>query len=381
MTSVHTDQKDGFLSGCGIGQDWQQAAATVVRQLGEVSARHRLGFLYVSEHFADDLPEIEVFMRQATGVPHWCGTLGAGVIGTGVEFYGEPSLSALVTTLAEEDFRIFSGIRKDTGDEMRRHEEWLSQTGFPVLVTHADPSNVHLPGLLQDLVEETSGHAVGGLGALARGKTQIADGLTGGGLSGAMIAADRVPMLTGLTQGCSPIGPVRTVTVGAENVILELDDRPALEVFKDDIGDLLARDLRRVQGYIHVGLPVPGADKRDYLVRNLLAIDVGHQALAIGANIHPGDRVVFCRRDPDAAVEDMAQMLDDMKRRLGGRSIRGGLYFSCAGRGPQVFDLARRETELIRSVLGSFPMAGYFANGEIHHDRLYGYTGVLTLFL
>ena len=27
------------------------------------------------------------------------------------------------------------------------------------------------------------------------------------------------------------------------------------------------------------------------------------------------------------------------------------------------------------------PMIGFFGNGEICHDRLYGYTGVLTLFL
>jgi small ligand-binding sensory domain FIST len=26
------------------------------------------------------------------------------------------------------------------------------------------------------------------------------------------------------------------------------------------------------------------------------------------------------------------------------------------------------------------PLVGFFCNGEISHDRLYGYTGVLTLF-
>ena len=31
--------------------------------------------------------------------------------------------------------------------------------------------------------------------------------------------------------------------------------------------------------------------------------------------------------------------------------------------------------------LGEFPLVGFFANGEISNNRLYGYTGVLTLFL
>jgi small ligand-binding sensory domain FIST len=32
-------------------------------------------------------------------------------------------------------------------------------------------------------------------------------------------------------------------------------------------------------------------------------------------------------------------------------------------------------------VLGDFPLVGFFANGEIFHDRLYGYTGVPAVFL
>ena len=38
------------------------------------------------------------------------------------------------------------------------------------------------------------------------------------------------------------------------------------------------------------------------------------------------------------------------------------------------------ETGLIRETLGDFPLIGFFANGEICRDRLYGHTGVLTLF-
>ena len=30
---------------------------------------------------------------------------------------------------------------------------------------------------------------------------------------------------------------------------------------------------------------------------------------------------------------------------------------------------------------GDLPLGGFFCNGEISHNRLYGYTGVLTLFI
>ena len=36
---------------------------------------------------------------------------------------------------------------------------------------------------------------------------------------------------------------------------------------------------------------------------------------------------------------------------------------------------------MIRNELGDFPLAGFYANGEISHNRLYTYTGVLSLFL
>jgi small ligand-binding sensory domain FIST len=36
---------------------------------------------------------------------------------------------------------------------------------------------------------------------------------------------------------------------------------------------------------------------------------------------------------------------------------------------------------MIEAALGPVPLVGFFTNGEIYRDRLYGYTGVLTLFL
>jgi small ligand-binding sensory domain FIST len=59
---------------------------------------------------------------------------------------------------------------------------------------------------------------------------------------------------------------------------------------------------------------------------------------------------------------------------------RGALYFSCLARGEHMFGSRGAELELIRRTLGEVPLVGFFCNGEISRDRLYGYTGVLTLF-
>jgi small ligand-binding sensory domain FIST len=220
---------------------------------------------------------------------------------------------------------------------------------------------------------------VGGLAASPRSPVQVAGDIVEGGLSGVLLAPD-IPVITGLTQGCSPIGPMRRVTEARENILMTLDDRPALAVLKEDIGALLARDLRRVAGIIFAGFPVAGSDTGDYLVRNLVAIDVERQWLAVAHPVAAGDRVLFCRRDPPSAAADLARMLADVKRRAHA-APRAGLYFSCVARGPHLFAEPSQELIMIRDALGEFPLAGFFGNGEIAHDRLYGYTGVLALFL
>ncbi len=88
---------------------------------------------------------------------------------------------------------------------------------------------------------------------------------------------------------------------------------------------------------------------------------------------------MFCRRDGETAREDLVRMLDAMGRQLPGPP-RGGIYVSCLGRGANLLGPDSAELGIIREVLGDFPLVGFYANGEISRDRLYGYTGVLTLF-
>ena len=72
--------------------------------------------------------------------------------------------------------------------------------------------------------------------------------------------------------------------------------------------------------------------------------------------------------------------MKNLKARTRG-TPKGGVYVSCVARGPNLFGKDSEELKMIREVLGDFPLAGFYANGEISNNRLYGYTGVLTLFL
>lgn len=370
-----------FRAAHAAGRNWQEAARDIILQLDELTASHRLGFLYVTDAYADAFDDISVFLRQTTGVPHWVGTVGLGVIGCGTEYFDEPAMSVMVAPISEDNFRIFQDSGDGAGAIRKAHSRWLNEVDTPLVVVHADPRVPSLLDDIDDLAAMTNGFLIGGLTA-SRGRfAQLADNMKEGDISGAMISLHSVPVQLGLSQGCSPIGPGRTITESEENVLFGIDGRPALDVLKEDIGDVLSRDLRRIEGYIFAALPVSGTDTADYLVRNLVGIDENVGAIAIGSSVEEGDRIMFCRRDRDSAVEDLNRMLADLKRRAGGREIRGGLYFSCVARGPNQFGSDSAELGIIREALGEFPLTGFFANGEISNNRLYGYTGVLALFL
>ena len=87
------------------------------------------------------------------------------------------------------------------------------------------------------------------------------------------------------------------------------------------------------------------------------------------------------RRDAATATADLKRMVADVKRRADGPP-RAAFYFSCIARGPNLFGPGSAELKTIAETLGeNIPLIGFFANGEISNNRLYGYTGVLSLIL
>jgi small ligand-binding sensory domain FIST len=348
-----------------------------------------LGILYLSEPAAPAFPQLVQALTEHTGIRSWVGGVGLGVCSAGAEIFDEPAAVAMTAVLPADSFRVFSAT-DDPGSELpRRHSAWIEASQPALALVHADPRCPDLTKAAIDVATASGAFLVGGLVShrstrplLGRTPNEEAgdeeDGLGGNGFAGLMLAPG-IAVATGLTQGCMPIGPVHRIDEARDNVVMVIDGRPALTVFTEDIGPKLAGDLRRVGGLIFAGLPVPGSDTADYLVRNLMAIDPGRGWLVLGAEIGAGDPIVFCRRDPESARRDMVRMVSQLAGRLSGPP-KAGIYVSCVARGAALFGEAGVETALIREGLGDFPLIGFFANGEISRDRLYGHTGVLTLF-
>jgi small ligand-binding sensory domain FIST len=371
-----------FKAACATGSDWRVIVEQCVAQLGSGTESDRLGLIYITEPLAPDLDRLLEQLRARTGVRDWIGTVGSGICCTGREIYDEPAAAVMLAALPEDSYRLIPAGLDALAEMLTLNRDWIEANQARFGIVHGDPRNSHVPQIIESLsLELDPGFLVGGLSSAsdANNQIQIAGVRYENGLSGALFSAG-IPVISGLTQGCTPLGMKHTVTRSQRNILVELDGRPALDVFSEDIGEVLSRDLSRVAGYIFAGLPVPGSDTGDYLVRNLVGIDAGEKLVAIGDLVEEGDPVMFCRRDGDTAREDMLRMLRDLGKRAGDR-IRGGVYYTCLGRGRYQFGEHSEELRMIQEQLGDFPLVGFFANGEISHNRLYGYTGVLTLFL
>jgi small ligand-binding sensory domain FIST len=342
--------------------------------LGLHASGHTVGFVYATSALAPTFGRLVAALRRRTRVDTWVGTAGHGICATGVEVWDRPAAVALTCRLEASQFRVVDPVA--TPAEAGRPSPFAAALG----VVHGDPRNGSVVDIVASLGRARGAYLVGGLTSADTTFPQVAGiGISDGGVSGLLIGG-RLNVAVGLTQGCSPAGPPHVVDAADGNVLARLDGQRAYDVLCEDIGIAEGADPRPWLENVHAALPAAGSTEADYLVRNLVGLDVRRGLVAIAAPVRKGDRVMFVRRDRESAVKDLDRMLSDLAARAGGRP-KAALYYSCVARGPNLFTQRAHELEHIRAVLGDIPLAGFFGNGEITNDRVYGYTGVLTVFV
>ena len=422
-----------FPCGHAAHPDWREAAAQVLvqlraqLQLPDHASAPTLGLLYITDHYAGEAQELlDHLSAELPEVTAWSGTVGVGVCAGGVEHFDEPALALMLLDVPSDQYRVFSGVaplpREDQSDFVAR-----------TALVHADGQTPDVAELIAEMAERTtSGYVFGGLAASRGASVQFAvtgngnlaghgaaGGVFGGGLSGVAFDA-RVPMLSRVTQGCQPVGPVQRITAAHNNVVLQLDGQPALDVLMHTLGVSLADDpqgaVEKVRATL-AGLMEARPDSAalaplehtghfctDTLVRHIIGLDGNRHGVALALQVSDGMLLSFCQRNVAAARAALVRICAEIREALepeelelpvttegsgvartgapdGGRRMAGAIYVSCSGRGGPHFGGPSAELQLLRHALGDVPLVGFFAGGEIAHHHLYGYTGVLTVFL
>ncbi|MBD3893186.1 FIST N-terminal domain-containing protein [Hydrogenophaga sp.] len=420
---------------------WRVAVERVLAQLRlqldrPDSARAvSLALLYITDHYAEQAQDI--LEQLSAGLPEvsdWVGTVGVGIAANNIEYFDQPALALMLCDLSPHQYRVFSGVAPlALSPRLTGADGFVAHTAL----VHADGSTPELAELIAELAQRTASACVfGGLSSSRSAQLQFAHSSAGtlrgqgaasgvfqGGLSGVAFDAT-AGLLVRVTQGAQPVGRAHRVTAAQGHLVLTLDQRPALDLLFEHLGIApvrLAQSIERLRSTL-VGLTPPDVPGQalarsaglapavahsfgpDVLVRHIVGLDVMRHALVFAEPVAPGSQLAFCQRHVQAAAADLMRICTEVRAELeaqtpslppGGALVRGGapafvapqsqriagaIYVSCAGRGGPHFGAASAELRLVRRALGDVPLVGFFAGGEIAHQRLLGYSAVLMVF-
>jgi small ligand-binding sensory domain FIST len=260
-----------------------------------------------------------------------------------------------------------------------------------LLILFADTYNFEAEATLEALGTELPGVTIAGGGASedgSIGETFVfcGDTISSNAVSGMLLSGDFELTLAN-SIACGLIGTAHRVTAARDNIVIELDGRPAYEVFAEAAGPLAA-DLRRALTYIFVAIPVyENADtieRGQFVVRNIVGASEEHGVIAVAFQPKVGDVIGFVLRDAERSREDLKATLDDLNDRLANKPPPAfGLYFNCVSRGAGLYNIPGHDSAYIRRALGPVPIAGFFTGFEIgslaEQTSLLQYSGVLAL--
>lgn len=180
---------------------------------------------------------------------------------------------------------------------------------------------------------------------------------------------DNVEIRSDARGGWKPFGPLRRVTKAEDNILYELDGKPALALYKEYLGDK-ASDLPS-SGLLYPFAIMDDEDAEDSvgLIRTILDINEETGSLVLAGDMEVGQRVCLM----NASTEQLVEGAEKAAENLGDVSDSDGILLcvSCVGRKILMGDDTEEELDSIRDIVGEhFPIAGFYSYGEIcHYER------------
>ena len=186
----------------------------------------------------------------------------------------------------------------------------------------------------------------------------------------------------GSKGGWDMFGPERVVTRSEANVLYEVDGRPALQLYKEYLGD-------RAAGLPATALLFPLAlrgcsDEDKRIVRTVLAVDEAAQSMTFAGDIPQGSLAQLMRANFERLIQGASDAASLLDLKAGGDDAVA-IAISCVGRRLVLGQRTEEETE---ATFEAFPtgtrQVGFYSYGEIspHTDGtcdLHNQTMTLTV--
>ncbi|HEY3236087.1 MAG TPA: FIST C-terminal domain-containing protein, partial [Polyangiaceae bacterium] len=318
--------------------------------------------------------------RDARGVPTIVGS-GAGVLTERGEVSGEPAAAGITWQGGSSEVIAVNPAGGDIGEPLAAALRGLgSDMSAAFVLAKADRFG---PDTLEPMRELPGGQNIAGGGTVGSLDSFAVDA-SGRVVSGAAVAL----LVRGLPRpiirsspGCRLLMPLRRITAIRGAMVTGIGGEPALEVLSSAAQDLVGQPL--VLAVLAAGDASEG-QRANLLVRAVQGVDPVSGGLLISSEVRVGMLIAFAIRDSAAARADLETVVRELEREIAGALPRFGVYFNCAGRGTSLHGTRDVDIRILRSRLGSVPLAGMFSAFEIAPYQgapaLELYTGVLSLF-
>lgn len=327
-----------------------------------------LVILFGGSQYLNDPERIQNLCQTFTGTPIiGCSTSGEvfgneikdGSIVGGVLQFEWTTVRTVTTSIADSSQSFYAG--QQLAKELLRSDlsgilvlsDGLKVNGSELI----RGINSHLP----ESVVVTGGLA--GDGARFQHTWVIQDGTPREGIISAVgFYGDHIRLGHGSKGGWDFFGPERRVTKSVGNILYELDGKPALELYKQYLGD-------RATGLPATALLFPLAIKstkpgEDYLVRTILGVDETHQSMTFAGDIPQDSMTQLMRANFDRLIDGASRAALLANIHNAGNNL--AIAITCVGRR---LILGERAEEEIEATLEVFPpgmeQIGFYSYGEL----------------
>lgn len=162
--------------------------------------------------------------------------------------------------------------------------------------------------------------------------------------------------------GWKAFGPVRKITRSEANILYEIDGRPALELYKEYLGEF---SNQLPASALLFPLAVTQAGTNEPVVRTILSIDETEQTMCFAGDVPEGSSCQLMRSNYESLVEgangaaiQALSSCENIKPEL-------AILISCVGRRLVLAQRTEEELEVVAEEVNNCPMTGFYSYGEI----------------
>ena len=162
--------------------------------------------------------------------------------------------------------------------------------------------------------------------------------------------------------GWFPFGPERKITRSIGNIVYEIDNKPALEVYKNHLAH---RAISLPSASLSFPLNVTYQGKEHAVVRTILAIDELNNSLILAGDAPENAKVQLLMASVDALI-DGAQNATELANKDREKTAELALLVSCIGRKLVMNKRVSEETEYVKESLDEGTLiTGFYSYGQI----------------